>query len=234
MAGAAASAGLESARPFERIVQTIRTRILYGDYEPGRHVSEQQIATEFGVSRTSVRGAMHFLCAEGVLSLVPNRGAVVPKYDRRLIENTIEIVEHMEAAAGELACRRIGEEKVDWIDFLTGQMHAAFKREQRLRYYQLNKQIHEEIVQASGNSVLIGDYVKYNNRLYRTRFLPGDNQVILASAMEEHLRMVDLLRKRDGKALGALLSRHLSHAWRRAGVNPVHADAANNPREKTG
>ena len=221
MTASLATARPENARRSERIADVIRARVLYGEYPPGRRTSEREITEEFGVSRSPAREALNLLHAEGVLTLLSNRGAMVPDYDQRLIENTIEVVEYMEAAAGELACRRIGDEKIKFISGLTMRMRDAFAGGRRLLYYRLNNQIHEEIVGASGNIVLINDYVKYNARLYRIRFLPGGSRINLASAMREHLAMVKFLKRRDGKALGALLSRHLSHAWKRAGVHPV-------------
>lgn len=205
----------------ERIAEQIRGRILFGEYAPGRRVLEREITEEFGVSRIPAREALRILHMEGVLELLPSRGALVPLYDRRLIENTIEVVEHLEATAGKLACRRISDEQIGNIDRLTAEMREKLNTQDRLGYYALNKRIHEEIVKSSRNSVLIADYVKYNGRLYRTRFLPGDNDSNIMSAMKEHVKIVELLRARDEAALSALLANHLSHAWRRAGIYSI-------------
>jgi len=202
----------------ERIAECIRSRILYGEYEAGKRILEREVTQEFSVSRAPVREAFRILHMEGVLEVLPGRGALVPLYDRGLIESTIEFVEYMEAAAGELACRRISNEQIDGIARLTEEMQGKLAQHDRLGYYALNKQIHEEIVRSSNNSVLIADYIKYNGRLYRTRFLPGDNDKNIVSAMQEHIKIVELLRSRDGAALSVLLANHLSHAWRRAGV----------------
>ena len=205
----------------DRIAEAVRERILYGDYAAGRRILEREITEEFCVSRIPAREALRILHMEGVLELLPGRGALVPHYDRNLIESTIEVVEYLEAAAGRLACRRISDEQINRIARLTEEMHAALRNADRLSYYMLNKRIHEDVVRASKNNVLIGDYIKYNGRLYRTRFLPGNNDKNIMSAMQEHIKIVELLRQRDGEALSILLANHLSHAWRRAGVYPV-------------
>lgn len=217
-----ATAGKAAPRLADGIADVLRSRILYGDYVPGERISERKITEEFRVSRTSARDALRILHMEGALEMLPNRGALVPHYANRLIEDTIEVVEYLEAAAGALACRRINEEQVDRIDAMTQTMQQALRSKDRVKYYQLNKQIHEAVVTSSGNSVLAGDYKKYNGRLYRTRFLPGDSDTNIASAMQEHLQIVCLLRRRDGAALSTLLANHLSHAWRRAGIYPAN------------
>ncbi|MGI9347588.1 MAG: GntR family transcriptional regulator [Gammaproteobacteria bacterium] len=214
----------ETTRLPETIAEAVRTRVLYGDYAPGKRISERDLTEEFGVSRAPVREALCMLQIEGVVVVLPNRGAMVPHYDRHLLECTIEVVEYMEASAGRLACLRINNERIELIASLTMTMQKTLQKKQRVRYYQLNMQIHEEIVRSSQNSVLIGDYIKYNRRLYRTRFLPGDNDNNINSAMREHLRMVDLLRQRDGSALSILLANHMSHAWRRAGIYPTNQE----------
>lgn len=216
----------------EHIAEELRAGILTGKHAEGERISEQQAAQMFGVSRTPVREAFRILHAEGALLLQPNRGAVVPRYDRLFLQNTIEVMEYLEAAAGELSCRRISDERVDWIAFLTQQMKSAFGKGERLRYYALNRQIHEEIARAAGNNALLGDYRKYNARLYRTRFLPVDSRVNWKSAMREHLEMVKFLRARDGEQLSALLRGHLSHAWRKAGINPVTGSFDGNIRKE--
>lgn len=208
---------------FEHIADQLRTGVLTGKYQPGQRISEQEIAELFQVSRTPIREAFRLLHTEGVLSLLPNRGATVPKYDRRLIEDTIEVVECLEAVAGELACQRISDERVEQIDALTGRLQAAFDSGDHILYYKINRQIHDEIVAAAGNNVLLREHRKYNIRLYRTRFIACKHPPALDSAMRQHRKMVRLLRKRSGKKLGRLLRGHLSHTWLRAGIDPTAA-----------
>lgn len=218
-AAAVPAVPVATAPAARRIAAALRGRILYGEYAAGRRIVEREITEEFNVSRASAREALRLLQVEGAVELLPGRGAQVPLYDRHLIKSTIEVVEYMEAAAGTLACRRISDEQIDRIARLTAQMRGELKKRNRLGYYALNKQIHEAIVRAAANPVLLADYVKYNGRLYRARFVPGDNDKNVKSAMGEHLQIVELLRARDGEALGKLLANHLSHAWRRAGID---------------
>lgn len=216
----------EEEHLFEQIAETLREKILTGEYEPGGRLSEREIAEQFGVSRTPAREALRLLHREGAVRLYPNRGAQVPEYGRRMLLRTIEFVEYLEACAGELSCRRITSEEAQWIDFLTREMAVADAAGDRLQYYKLNKRIHDAIVDAAGNNFLAAEYKKYNARLYRVRFAPNQNPKGRRTAMREHKQMVELLKKRDGEALARLLRGHLSHAWRRSGFDPAGADFA--------
>ena len=213
----------EDGHLFEQIAERLREQILTGEYRPGDRISEKQVAESFSISRTPAREALRILHREGAVRLYPNRGAYVPEYDRRMILDAIEMVEYLESAAGELSCRRITEEEVQWIEFLTQKMAIAHREGDRIEYYKLNRRIHESIVAATRNQALISEYKKYNARLYRVRFAPNQNTEGWRDAMHEHDEMTKLLALRDGEKLSTLLRKHLSHAWRRFGFDPATA-----------
>ena len=213
-----------------RIADALREDVLTGKFPPGRRIPESAVAARFKSSRTPVREALRLLAAEGVVALRPHRGAEVPEYGLRMILDAIELVERLEAAAGEIACRRISDEEVRWIEFMTREMGAACQAGDRVRYYNLNRRIHYAIVAATRNSALVAAYREYNARLFRVRFVALQPRAKLwREAMREHREMVKLLKKRDGPALAALLRGHMSHAWRRAGHDPARDFASDNP-----
>lgn len=224
--GAALAEPSDEEHLFEQIAGQLREKILTGEYAPGARISEREVAESFHVSRTPAREALRLLHREGAVRLFPNRGAQVPEYGKRMLLHTIEFVEYLEACAGELSCRRINEEEIRWIEFLTAEMSAAHAAADRLQYYNLNKRIHDAIVAAARNNVLAAEYKKYNARLYRVRFAPNQSIKGRNTAMREHAQMVRLLKARDGIALARLLRGHLSHAWRRSGFDPTRDDSS--------
>lgn len=216
-----------SATLVGQIADALREEALTGKLPPGRRIPESAVAARFKSSRTPAREALRLLAAEGVLALHPHRGAEVPEYGLRMILDAIELVEHLEAAAGEIACRRISDEEIRWIEFMTREMSAAHQSGDRVGYYNLNRRIHYAIVAASRNSALVSAYREYNARLFRVRFVAlRPSAKLWRDAMREHREMVRLMKKRDGPALAALLRGHMSHAWRRAGHDPARDFAA--------
>src|SRR5215467_2278094 len=93
----------------DEIASAIRTMIAHGKLCPGARVPEQALCARFGVSRTPLREALKVLSAEGLVRLLPNRGAVVERPTRREVEEMISILGVLEALAGELACARIDD-----------------------------------------------------------------------------------------------------------------------------
>ena len=217
----------DSATLVHKITATLREDVLTGTLAPGRRIPESAIAARFHVSRTPAREALRLLAAEGVVVLRANRGAEVPAYSLRLITDTIELVERLEAAAGEIACRRVSEDEIRRIDNMTREMTAAYRADDRVSYYNLNRRIHYAIVAATRNSALVSAYREYNARLFRVRFVAlHPHKKLWRGAVDEHRAMVKHLKHRDGAALGALLRGHMSHAWRRAGHDPAGDFAA--------
>lgn len=222
-------AAAAAATLVEQIADTLREEVLTGKFPPARRIPESAVAARFRSSRTPAREALRLLAAEGVLVMHPHRGAEVPEYGLRMILDAIELVEHLEAAAGEVACRRISDEETRWIEFMTREMSAAHQSGDRVGYYSLNRRIHYAIVAATRNSALISAYREYNARLFRVRFVAlRPSAKLWREAMREHREMVKLLKNRDGPALAALLRGHMSHAWRRAGHDPARDFASDN------
>ena len=216
-----------------QIADALREEALTGTLPPGRRIPESAVAARFNASRTPAREALRLLAAEGVVTLHPHRGAEVPEYGLRMILDAIELVEHLESAAGEIACRRISDEELRWIEFMTREMAAAHQSGDRVSYYRLNRRIHYAIVAAARNSALVAAYREYNARLFRVRFVAlRPSAKLWREAMREHRQMVKLLKSRNGPALAALLRGHMSHAWRRAGHDPARdfaSDASERP-----
>ena len=91
----------------DEVASRLRELILSGDLEPKARVNELELSERFGISRTPLREAVKILATEGLLELLPNRGARVASLSVSEIEDVIEVVAGLEATAGDLACRVI-------------------------------------------------------------------------------------------------------------------------------
>jgi DNA-binding GntR family transcriptional regulator len=191
------------------VANRIRDMIDQGMLTPGSRVPELQLCEQFGVSRTPLREALKVLAFEGVVELLPNRGARVAKLTKATLKNTFEVMQNLEALAGELAGERISEAELANIEALHYQMLSYYKSGNMKEYLLVNQQIHEAIVVASQNDVLIDVYKNLNHRVRRVRFTAELSSAYWSKAVGEHEAMVEALRARDGVALGEILRRHL-------------------------
>lgn len=193
----------------DEVAERLRELILAGELEPKSRINEVELCERFGISRTPLREAIKILATEGLLELLPNRGARVGSVSQREIEEMIEVVAGLEAVAAELACAMIEEGGIEAIEAKTGVMVKAYERKDDTAYFTLNREIHEAIMQAAGNATLAGIYNNLSSRIQRMRYTAHKTPEQWKRAVDEHVRMVDLLRARDGEALAKLMRDHI-------------------------
>jgi DNA-binding GntR family transcriptional regulator len=191
------------------VVARLRDKLIEGVMPPGSRVPEKDLCAEFGISRTPLREALKVLAAEGYVVLLPNRGARVAKMTCNDLEELFAVCGGMEALAGELACKHATDAEISEIKALHDQMAQYYAARDLAGYYPLNRAIHEAIVRATHNSVLITMYENVSARIRRARFvapMPPDHWQL---AMAEHEAILNALQRRDAAVLSSILKTHL-------------------------
>ena len=193
----------------DEVADRMRELIHSGELEPKARVNEGELTELFGISRTPLREAIKILATEGLLELLPNRGARVASISQSEIEEMIEVIAGLEATACDLACRVVTDEEVAAIAEKHDAMVAAWEARDEGPYFELNRAIHEAIMKASRNGTLQSIYATLSGRTQRSRYTAHQTHEQWASAVEEHARMIPLLRDRDGAALAKLMREHI-------------------------
>lgn len=201
--------GIQRRYLHDEVAERLRELILSGELEPKERINEIELCERFGISRTPLREAIKILATEGLLELLPNRGARVGSVSQQEIEEMVEVVAGLEATAAELACRTITDPEVDAIDAKTIVMVKAYQRSDDAGYFRLNREIHEALMQAARNATLSGIYGNLSSRIQRMRYTAHKTPEQWKRAVDEHVRMVELLRARDGEALSRLMRDHI-------------------------
>jgi DNA-binding GntR family transcriptional regulator len=217
MAEARAPSGSSEAAPIARralhdeVVWRIRDLIVQGELAPGERVPERELCERFGISRTPFREALKVLATEGLIDLQHHRGAVVSKVSAGDVDDMFQVMGVLEALAGELACRRAGDAEIAVVEQLHERMLVHYRERDLSNYFQVNQRIHESIMQAAGNPVLINLYSTLSVRIRRARYMANLSQARWDQAVAEHEEILEALKARDGKRLGQLLRDHLLH-----------------------
>jgi DNA-binding GntR family transcriptional regulator len=194
-----------------QVAQRLRQMLVEGLIAPGAKLNERELCEQLKVSRTPLREAIKTLAAEGLVELLPNRGAIAVQLGEADILNTFEVMAGLEGMSGELAAERITPEELREIEAMHYEMKAAYTRHDLSTYYRLNAAIHRAFNAAARNPVLTATYNQVNARLQALRFRSNQDGEKWTRAMQEHDRMIDALQKRDGAALRAELVAHLGH-----------------------
>ena len=195
----------------QEVAVRLRQRIVEGQLAPGAKLNERELAQALNVSRTPLREAIKMLAAEGLVELLPNRGAVVAQMSEQDVIDTFEVIAGLEGQSGELAAQRISEAELAEIRALHFEMMAAWTRRDLPTYYRINAQIHTLINAAARNPVLAQTWRNVNARLQALRFRSNFDEAKWKRAVKEPERMVELLAARDAAGLRALLIAHLMH-----------------------
>ena len=193
------------------LVANIRELIIEGDLEPGAKVPERVLCERYSVSRTPLREALKTLASEGLLELLPHRGAWVARLTAEDVDQMFPIMGALEALSGELACQNLTEEQFAEIQALHYQMVLHYTRRQLKLYFQVNQEIHEKILSASANPLLLQMYQTLAGRIRRARYVANMSDERWTQAVKEHEEILNALSKRDGTALSDVLKRHLKN-----------------------
>lgn len=195
----------------DQVAARLRTWLVEGRIAPGGKLNERVLADQLRVSRTPLREAIKLLAQEGLVDLLPNRGAVAVKLTEADIVHAFEVLAGLEAMSGELAAQRIGDAALTELRAKHHEMLAAFERRDLSNYYRLNAAIHTGINEAAANPVLAATYSRINARVQSMRFRTNQNEAKWRLAVQEHSLMMQALAERDGARLGRVLAEHLRH-----------------------
>lgn len=196
----------------EDVLSKLRDYVVEGHLDPGARVPERELCEKLGISRTPLREALKVLAAEGLIELLPNRGAWVRQFSEADIRSLFEVLSGLDFVAGRLACERITDDMIAAIERMHLDMYTHYLRRELAEYFKLNQRIHQAIVDAAANPVLSANYANLNAIVRRLRFAANlANRDRLGDAMREHEAIIDALRRRAGDELGLLMFEHMKH-----------------------
>jgi DNA-binding GntR family transcriptional regulator len=193
----------------EQVAQRLRQMLVEGRIAPGAKLNERELSELLNVSRTPLREAIKMLAAEGLVELLPHRGAIAVSLGEADILNTFEVMAGLEGMTGELAAQRITPAELAEIQAMQFEMMATYTRRDLSAYYQLNARIHAAISAAAKNPVLSQVYQQVNARLQALRFRSNQDGEKWKRAVKEHEKMIEARAAHDGAAMRDVLQAHL-------------------------
>src|SRR6201998_710757 len=142
----------------DEILTRLRDHIVEGNLPDGSRIPERQLCEMLGISRTPLREALKVLAAEGLIELLPNRGARVKQLSERDLADIFDVMGGLEATAGRLACENITDAEIAEVERLHYEMYGFYLHRDMHNYFHANQMIHHKIVEASRNATLTSAY----------------------------------------------------------------------------
>ncbi len=214
LAQAAPASALSGARTTklssltDRVYAALRAEILTCELEPGRDLSEAELAARFDVSKTPVREALATLRTEGFIRSFPRRGYQVIPITFGDINELFELRTILECAAAELACERITDAELAHLSLLADVIYDRQEQPSLKRFIDANRDFHVAIGKASGNERLHQQVARAIDELERFFYLGARLRDVSIETRSDHHRIVDILRTRNGVAARKIMVEH--------------------------
>ncbi|WP_213975042.1 GntR family transcriptional regulator [Tepidanaerobacter acetatoxydans] len=201
---------LDNYKPLRDLVfAAMREAILSGKLKPGERLMEVQLAEEMGVSRTPVREAIRKLELEGLVVMVPRKGAYVAGLTLKDVAEVFEIRSSLEGLAAALAADRITDEEVEALDNILKEISEAVAKGDIDKVIKKDGEFHQILFSASRNSRLAQMINNLKEQIDRFRVQSFSNPVRLKSVLSEHKEILDAIKQGDIENAEKLAKEHI-------------------------
>lgn len=199
----------------DRLVEGLRNGILMHRYAPGQVLIEADLTRDFGVSRGPLREAFRHLSAEGLLQLVPNRGALVRRLSRKEAEELFQIRTALEALAVRLAAKAIDEgDNRQRFEAATKAIWDEAPRSSGPAYHEENRLFHLAILDICGNQKLVELSRQQQLPLIMLQLSGVMTPEMYEDSVAEHRAVASAILAGDADAAEAAMRRHMERASR--------------------
>ena len=209
---------LDGYKPLRDVVfETLRDAIITQVLKPGERLMEIQLADEMGVSRTPVREAIRKLELEGLVIMVPRKGAYVAGVSMKDIHEVYEVRAALEMLAVSLAAERITDEELDALERQVLRESEAEASEDTDEHtldniVYIDTTFHDIIYQAANNQRLVQFLNILQEQLQRFRAASLSRPGRSKTALEEHKQIIEALSERNGELAAKLAKEHIDNA----------------------
>lgn len=195
----------------DAVFETLREAIFKGVLPPGQHLMEMQLAYQLGVSRTPVREAIRMLELEGLVVMIPRKGARVAAISEKSLCDVLEVRRALEELSVRLACARMERVVLDQLDSINQQFIRACQTDDVVLIARLDEKFHAVIYEAADNEKLLQLLSQMQNQMYRYRIeyikMKERRQILV----EEHKKIIHALARRDANFAAEAACLHISH-----------------------
>ncbi|MBI5439741.1 MAG: GntR family transcriptional regulator [Deltaproteobacteria bacterium] len=211
------------------VASRIREMIRKGVLTKGQRVVEAELCAAVGVSRTPLREALRVLSSEGLIRLVPNKGAFVSEPSLDDVREMFEVMSILEGTCARMAAERMGTASLAKLERLHDKLEQHYARGDRDGYIKKNNTFHELVQELTGNRILNGILNGLREKILLYRYRQIFEAKRFDESIHEHRDILSAFRNRDPEAAEALMKSHLV----RQGRALVRVYEANTPAKPT-
>ena len=193
------------------VFNTLRQAILRGELKPGERLMEIQLANKLGVSRTPIREAIRKLELEGLVLMIPRKGAEVAEITEKNLRDVLEVRCALEELAVQLACDRMDVDGIKAMKEASAQFCNTLDSDDITRIAQADVAFHDIIYAATDNRRLIQLLNNLREQMYRYRIEYLKKKECYPQLLEEHQTIIDSIESRDKGRATQITGQHIKN-----------------------
>ena len=193
------------------VFNTLRQAILRGELKPGERLMEIQLANKLGVSRTPIREAIRKLELEGLVLMIPRKGAEVAEITEKNMRDVLEVRKALEELAVQLACEKITDEEIEEMKKAAEEFKMILKSKDITEIAEADVRFHDIIYMATDNQKLIHLLNKLREQMYRYRVEYLKNPDVHEQLIQEHEEIVYHIKRREKAEATAVTCQHIDN-----------------------
>ena len=186
------------------VFNTLRQAILRGEMEPGERLMEIQLADKLGVSRTPIREAIRKLELEGLVIMIPRKGAEVAHITEKDMRDVLEVT-------ATLACRNVTPERIEELKMANKRFEAAIISKDVVAIVDADVNFHDIIYAMTDNQRLIQIINNLREQMYRYRLEYVKDARAHSILISEHKDIIDKLSKKDEENTKIVIRQHITN-----------------------
>ena len=204
---------LDNYKPLRDVVfENLRTAILEGDLKAGQRLMEVQLAEQLGVSRTPIREAIRKLELEGLVVMLPRKGAYVANMSFKDLIDVLEIRSSLEGLAASLAAERLREEDISDLERVAKEFEKSVREADIDNVLKKNVEFHEKIFLMANNKKLYQLITSLWEQVHRFRVTYVSNYDASLSLVDEHNRILEAIKSGDCELAKKYATEHIEIA----------------------
>ena len=204
---------LDNYKPLRDIVfENLRTAILEGELKAGKRLMEVQLAEQLGVSRTPIREAIRKLELEGLVVMLPRKGAYVANMSFKDLIDVLEIRASLEGLAAYLAAERRRDEDIDELERVAKEFEKSVRETNIDNVLKKDIEFHEKIFLMANNKKLYQIITSLWEQVHRFRVTYVSNYEASLSLVDEHNKILEAIKSGDSELAKKYATEHIELA----------------------
>ncbi|MCB6416262.1 GntR family transcriptional regulator [Dorea acetigenes] len=193
------------------VFNTLRQAILRGELKPGERLMEIQLANKLGVSRTPIREAIRKLELEGLVLMIPRKGAEVAEITEKSLRDVLEVRRALEELAVQLVCEKITEEEIEELKAAAREFENVLKDGDITKIAEADVRFHDVIYMATDNQKLIQLLNNLREQMYRFRVEYLKREEVRPQLLAEHEEIIATIERREKDTATKVVCEHIDN-----------------------